>query len=85
MLEKMLLTYWQTISQHEVDLIIGADIAIEVKCSDNIQSKPLKGLKVLMEEKYDYVCFEPNHRMNGEIEIIHWELFLKKTWDNLIF
>ena len=86
--KKMPLTYWQTVSQHEVDFIIGDDIAVEVKCSDNIQAKHLKGLKALMEEgfckKYYCVCFDNNHRMHGEIEIIHWELFLKKLWGGLI-
>jgi len=86
--KKIALSYWRSLHQHEVDFILGDDIAIEVKTSNNITSKHLKGLKILAEEKickkYFLIGFDKNHRMSGEIEIIHWEDFLHKLWQGEI-
>lgn len=87
--KKLSLSYWRSLQKHEVDLIIGDDIAIEIKCTDNAQNKHLKGLRVLKEEgicqKYYLVCFDNNHRVNDGIEIIHWQKFIELLWaDKLI-
>lgn len=85
---KMALSYWRSLQQHEVDFILGDDVAIKVKCSDHIQDKHLKGLRALQEEnickKYYLVCFDNNHRVDKNIEIIHWKIFLEKLWTNEI-
>ena len=46
------LTFWHTMNNaYEVDAVIGnAEVAIEIKSSDNITSSHLKGLKAFAEE-----------------------------------
>lgn len=82
------LSYWRSTQKHEVDFIIGDDIAIEVKCSDNINNKHLKGLKTLQEEdicqQYYLICFEKTPRKIDNITIMHWQEFLKELWDGKI-
>jgi predicted AAA+ superfamily ATPase len=45
------LNYWRSTSQYEVDLIVGGNIAIEIKETALVQDKHLKGLRALKEEK----------------------------------
>ena len=47
----MSLYFWRTHAGHEVDFIIDSEMAIEIKSTDKVQNKHLKGLKFLMEEK----------------------------------
>lgn len=82
--------FWRTASQNEVDFVIGnADLAIEVKSTDNVQSKHLKGLKQFAED-YDagrliLVSRDKYYRKTGEIEIMPIDMFLDKLWaGNLI-
>ena len=86
--KKIPLSYWQSVYKYEVDFIFNDKIAIEVKSSSNITNKHLKGLKILQEEnlcdKYFLVCFDNNHRIDGNIEIIHWQTFLSKLWNHNI-
>jgi uncharacterized protein len=43
--------YWRTASQIEVDFILGDhEVALEIKGTDNVQPKHLKGLKLFNEE-----------------------------------
>ena len=44
------ITYWRTKSGHEVDFILGDDVAIEVKISDQVHKQDLKGLIAFCEE-----------------------------------
>lgn len=83
------LHYWRSTSKMEVDLIIGNEIAIEIKSSSLIQDKHLKGLRALMEEgilkKFIIVSLDRERRLtNDGIEILPWKLFLDRLWnDNL--
>ena len=43
--------YWQSVNRQEVDLTIGEEVAIEIKSTQNVSSKHLRGLKALQEEK----------------------------------
>jgi predicted AAA+ superfamily ATPase len=76
------LNYWRSTSGFEVDFIIGHEIAIEVKTTKRVHERDLKGLRALMEEKickqYILVSFDEIHRINDQIEIIHWTEFLSK-------
>ncbi len=82
------LSYWQAYNGYEVDFIIGDDIAIEVKATDNPSAKHLKGLKYLGEENicktYYLVCMSKMNKVTNNIHIIFWEDFLKKLWSGEI-
>jgi predicted AAA+ superfamily ATPase len=83
------ISYWRTASQIEVDFILGEhEVAIEVKSSENISERHLKGLKAFMEE-YEVkqaivVCTEPQARIVGNILILPWREFLKRLWNGEI-
>jgi len=78
------LSYWRSKHGFEVDFIIGDSIAIEVKSSENISNKHLKGLKALQEEglfKY-YFCIslDSMDRLHNDIYLLHWKTFLSRLW-----
>jgi uncharacterized protein len=78
------LNYWRSTSSFEVDFILGRKTAIEVKASQNVTSKMLKGLKALQEEKFARrhicVCLENVPRKMDGIEILPFRLFLQALW-----
>jgi predicted AAA+ superfamily ATPase len=46
------LNYWRSTSAFEVDFILAHKTAIEVKASQNVPLKMLRGLKALQKEKF---------------------------------
>lgn len=83
------ITYWRTSSQLEVDFVIGnAELAIEVKATDNVQNKHLNGLKRFAEDyevgRLILVCNDKYHRKIGDIEIMPIEMFLSELWSSKI-
>ena len=79
------MTYWRSTSQAEVDLVVGNQVAIEIKSTELIQDKHLKGLRVLKEEKlikrYIAVSLDTAARTTKDgLRIFPWETFLKKLW-----
>lgn len=83
------LTYWRTVGgSHEVDCIIGDQVAIEIKSADIFQEKMLSGLKALKEEKkikhYILVSRDPIARTVDGLRILHYQEFLKALWDDQI-
>ncbi len=80
------LAFWRSTSQFEVDFILDEEIAIEVKSSNNIQEKHLKGIKALQEEnmmrRYIVVCQEAAPRRKDGIEILPWRTFLEALWSD---
>lgn len=86
--KKLSLCFWNTVDKHEVDFIIGNDIAVEVKSSEKISDKHLKGLKYLIEEnklkKYYIISQDPISAKYGEIIALPWEMFLKQLWNGEI-
>ncbi len=78
--------FWRTSSQLEVDFILGNhEVAVEVKSTDNVQLRHLKGLKAFAEE-YDVnhkivVSNDPYPRLVGDIRILPWKQFIKMLWD----
>lgn len=83
------ISYWRTTSQIEVDFILGNhEVAIEVKGTDNIQERHLKGLKSFSEEytvnKLIVVSNDPLERKMGNILVMPWKVFLEKLWGNQI-
>ena len=84
------LTFWHTMNNaYEVDAVIGdAEVAIEIKSSDNITSSHLKGLKAFSEEHPDckllVVSLEERPRMMNGVEIWPATLFLQRLWSGKV-
>lgn len=80
-----LISYWRTTSQVEIDFVLGNnEVAIEIKATDKINDRHLKGLKIFIEE-YEVkhavlVCNESLPRKHGNIWILPWQVFLQKLW-----
>jgi predicted AAA+ superfamily ATPase len=79
------LSFWHTASQMEVDFILGDhEVAIEVKGTDMVQVRHLKGLKAFMEEykvaKSIVICNEPHIRKVDDIWVMPWRHFLTQLW-----
>ena len=83
------ISYWRTTSQIEIDFVLGDnEIALEVKSSNNITSRHLKGLNAFMEEytvkKAIVVSNEPLPRLHNNILILPWQVFLQQLWSGEI-
>lgn len=79
------LSYWRSTSQFEVDFIIGDEMAIEVKATDLVQDRHLKGLRALKEEglnkEYCVVSCDQTKRVTDDgITIYPWREFLSRLW-----
>jgi uncharacterized protein len=85
---KAKMSYWRSTSQYEVDLLLNDQVAIEIKGTENVTEKHLKGLKAIKEEnifsKYLIVSNDPNKRILDEFEILPWKDFLDLLWDGEI-
>jgi predicted AAA+ superfamily ATPase len=79
------MSYWRSTSQSEVDLLLSDKVAIEIKGTENVQAKHLKGLKALREEeifsKYIVVSNDQNVRVIDHIEILPWKHFIDILWN----
>lgn len=83
------LSYWRTYSGPEVDVIIGdARVAIEIKSSEEIQNRHLKGLRAFKNEFPDarliIISLDRLSRNIDGIEVLYIYDFLKKLWNNKI-
>ena len=76
------LSYWRSTHQHEVDFIIGDDIAIEVKASQRVTKRDGKGLRALQEEevlqRFYLVSQDPVDRVSDDIHWLHWRTFMSR-------
>lgn len=84
------LSYWHTSTGLEVDAIIGDEVAIEIKSTEDVQNKHLKGLKAFSEEHSDFrliiVALDTmTRKTEGNIEIIYIYDFLSMLWAGEIF
>ena len=79
----MPLAYWRT-RGYEVDLIVGRDLAVEIKFSERFQPKSLKGLLALKEEglirRYMAVGRFPEGGTSQGIEYLGYREFLGMLW-----
>ena len=88
--EDKTLCYWRTLdNKYEVDAIIGdAEVAIEVKSSDNVASRDTKGLKAFGEEHPDakliLLSMEGRPRMLNGVEVWPVAQFLPRLWDRKV-
>lgn len=79
------LQYWRSTSHLEVDFIIGNKLALEVKGTDLVKDKHLKGIRALKEENmvqtYSVISLDSSERITEDgIFIWPWKLFLTKLW-----
>jgi predicted AAA+ superfamily ATPase len=81
------LSYWRLTTGTEVDFVLGdAEVAIEVKAKQNIQSNDFRGLVEFKKEypgvkKLIVLCYGGLHRRTPEgIEIFPIEVFLSELW-----
>lgn len=82
--EKKPLTFWSSVQKQEVDFLIGAETAIEVKATRKVSETDFKGLLALKEEKvfksFYLVSQDPiDHKRHG-VHCLYWESFIKKLW-----
>lgn len=79
-----LLCYWRSTTQYEVDLVVGTELAIEIKTTERVSDKHLKGLRALREEglvrSFLVVSRDPVPRVMAGIEILPWQIFLERLW-----
>ena len=83
------LTYWRTSSGYEVDAIIGEGrIAIEIKSTEEVKSRHLKGLKAFLDDfpeaKAIVVSLDKYPRILNGVEILPAMHFLKALWNDEI-
>ena len=79
------LSYWRTYTGLEVDAIVGdARVAIEIKSTEEVLTRHLKGLKAFGEEHPDsrriVVSLDVFTRRMGDIECIYVLDFFKQLW-----
>lgn len=84
------LSYWRTSDhRYEVDFIVGdAEVAIEVKSSEAVDSSETRGLRAFSEEhpsaRLILVSMEQRPRRHKDIEIWPAREFLRKLWEDKI-
>ncbi len=87
------ISYWRTKTGYEVDFIIGDNIAIEVKISQEVHTQDLKGLSAFCEEHPDTTAFVVSQDVKKRrMELAHgksimvmpWRDFLTDLWKNKI-
>lgn len=78
------LCYWRSTHQHEVDFIIGDEVAIEVKASQRTTKRDGKGLRALQEEgicqRFYLVSQDPIERLDNGVHAVHWRTLLSRLW-----
>lgn len=79
------ISFWRTTGQLELDFILGDhEVAIEVKGSDHVHAKHLKGLHAFNEEYVVnhsmIISNDPLPRKVGHVDILPWRIFLEKLW-----
>lgn len=84
------LSYWRTSSGYEVDAVIGqAETAIEIKSSEEVQSRHTKSLRAFSEEfpkaRLIIVSLDKYPRVMNGIEIYPVFDFLSMLWDGKMF
>lgn len=79
------LQFWRTRNGFEVDLVIGKELAVEIKATRQVGPKHLRGLRALKEEglvkNFAVVSLDPVTReMEPGLKAIFWEDFLRMLW-----
>lgn len=92
--KKLDITYWRTKTGLEVDFIVGDNIAIEVKISDQVHQQDLKGIIAFCEEHPNVTPFVVSQDKRARlltvndklsITILPWKIFLTRLWNKELF
>jgi predicted AAA+ superfamily ATPase len=83
---QLALQYWRSTSKFEVDFVVGQELAVEVKGTDQVRDKHLNGLRALAEEglirQYAVVSCDPQIRKTQDgIMIYPAQEFLQRLWN----
>jgi uncharacterized protein len=82
------LNFWRTQQQDEVDFIVNSDLAVEVKASERVREKMLRGLKKIKNENvfthHILVTLDPTYQEIQGIKCMHWKMFLDLLWKDEI-
>jgi predicted AAA+ superfamily ATPase len=82
--------YWRSLSQLEVDFVVGDILAVEVKSSGRVSEQDAKGLRALQEEmrfKRRIIVSQENtvRRLDDGIEVLPIADFLGRLWSGELF
>lgn len=83
------LTYWRSTSKFEVDILIGEEVAIEVKGKSFVTEKDTKGILALAEDlplirKIIVANEEYPRKLKSGVEVLPINHFLKSLWNGEI-
>ena len=81
------MTYWRTPGGTEVDFVVG-NAAIEVKSSERVDSKDIRGLKAISEEgdfaRRIVVCRESLPSVVDGVDVLPANAFIERLWNGEI-
>ena len=83
------LTFWRSSGGYqEVDFLVGEKFAVEVKATQSVSNRDLKGLRALAEEnilqKFYLVSCDRINKKSGKFFLVHWQTFLSDLWQGKI-
>ena len=83
------LCFWRTQAGHEVDFILGDEVAIEVKSTALVNERHFDGLRALEQvstmKRKIIVSGDETYRKIGDIEVMPYLLFIQRLWQGDIF
>lgn len=86
--KKHVLQFWRSTHGEEVDVLIGGEVALEIKASNKVTERHTSGLRAIQEEKhfkrYFLISHDKIETVSGNIHALYWESFLKRLWDGEI-
>jgi predicted AAA+ superfamily ATPase len=81
---RLSLYFWRSVNHHEVDFLLGDQVAIEVKSKTKVTAQDAKNLKALQEEGTHPVLIvvsqDPINRKKDGVSYLHWKEFLERLW-----
>lgn len=87
--KKFPMSHWQKSNECEVDLLLGNDIAIEVKSTTRLNADDLRGLKEVINEvpikRRILVSRDPIAIENEGILCLPWSKFCERLWSDELF
>lgn len=82
------LRFWRSLDRHEVDFIIGDEIAIEVKSTKKVNKDDFAGINALREEEifkaFFIVSNDPVDIVKDGVNCLNWKTFLQRLWADQI-